>query len=138
MACALKNKSTGEFQMSEDPEKGQPPVSKKEKTKGERQAEHIERIKRTLVASLLGIFTGVLSFLSGGVADAHGFQNNGLLAFMMMLAGIVIQKHVFIFMGIGGSKLGAKDWFYQGFMTFALWFMTWTILLSSPRGTLVF
>jgi PKD repeat protein len=34
-------------------------------------------------------------------------------------------------MSHGSTKLGAKDWIYQGFMTFAFWFMTWTILLSA-------
>jgi PKD repeat protein len=51
---------------------------------------------------------------------------------MLMLAAIVAQKHLFILLGMDTSKLGGKDWFYQGFMTFALWFMAWTILLSSP------
>jgi len=124
--------------MSEDLEQEQPEVSKKEKTRADKQAEHIERIKRTLIACLLGMFAGVLSFFSGGVPNAHGLQNNGLLGFMMMLAGIVIQRHVFILLRMDTSRLGAKDWFYQGFMTFALWFMTWTILLSSSRGTPVF
>ena len=124
--------------MSGDLEQEQPEVSKKEKTRADKQAEHIERIKRTLIACLLGMFTGVLSFFSGGVPDIHGLQNNGLLGFMMMLAGIVIQRHVFILLRMDTSRLGAKDWFYQGFMTFALWFLTWTILLSSPRGTPVF
>jgi PKD repeat protein len=50
---------------------------------------------------------------------------------MLMLAGIVIQKHIFTLMGMDTGKLGGKDWFYQGFMTFACWFMTWTILLTS-------
>ncbi|GEM_PF-294133 len=118
--------------MSEDQEKEQPALSKKAKTQAEKQVEHIERIKRTLTACLLGMFTGVLSFVSGGTPNAQGLQNNGLLALMLMLAAIVIQKHIFMFMGMDTSKLGAKDWFYQGFMTFALWFMVWTILLSSP------
>jgi len=117
--------------MSEEQQKEQPALTKKEKTRVEKQVEHIERIKRTLTACLLGMFTGVLSFVSGGTPDAQGLQNNGLLAFMLMLAGIVMQKHIFMIMGMDTSKLGAKDWFYQGFMTFALWFMTWTILLSS-------
>jgi hypothetical protein len=117
--------------MSEESGKEQPALSKKAKTQGEKQVEHIERIKRTLTACLLGMLTGVLSFVSGGTADAHGLQNNGLLALMLMLAGIVMQKHIFMLMGMDTSKLGGKDWFYQGFMTFALWFMTWTILLSS-------
>jgi hypothetical protein len=28
-------------------------------------------------------------------------------------------------------ELTGKDWFYQSFMTFALWFITWTILLTT-------
>jgi hypothetical protein len=117
--------------MSEDLEKGQPQNSTKQKTRAEKQAGHVDQIKRTLVACLLGFFTGVLSYVSGGVPDAHGLQNSGLLGFMLMLAGIVMQRHIFMFIGIDTTRLGGKDWFYQGFMTFALWFMTWTILLSS-------
>ena len=111
---------------------GEKPVQlKKVKTKAEKQAEHIARIKRTLIASLLGIGTGALSFFLGGIPDAAGLQKDGFLGFMLMLAGIVIQKHIFILMGMDTAKLGWKDWFYQGFMTFTFWFMTWTILLTS-------
>jgi hypothetical protein len=124
--------------MSEGVHEGQPVMTKKQLTLAEKQAEHIERIKRTLIACLLGIFTGILSYMSGGVPNSNGIQNNGLLGLMLMLAGIVIQKHIFMLIGLDTTKLGAKDWFYQGFMTFALWFMTWTILLSSPRGILIF
>jgi heme/copper-type cytochrome/quinol oxidase subunit 4 len=117
--------------MSEEIPKEKPVLTKKEKTKADKQAEHSARIKRTLVASLIGIATGILSYWTGGIPDAAGIQNNGFLAFMLMLAGIVVQKHIFLFMGMDTAKLGAKDWFYQGFMTFAFWFMTWTILLTS-------
>ena len=104
-----------------------PVLTKKEKTKADKQAEHIARIKRTLTASLLGILTGVVSYY----VNISFSKDAGLLAFMLMLAGVVVQKHIFIFLGMDTSKLGAKDWFYQGFMTFAFWFMTWTILLTS-------
>jgi heme/copper-type cytochrome/quinol oxidase subunit 4 len=117
--------------MSEVATEEKPALTKKEKTKAEKQAEHVARIKRTLAASLIGIIAGVLSYWSGGIPNAAGVQANGFLAFMLMLAGVVLQKHLFIFMGMDTSKLGAKDWFYQGFMTFAFWFMTWTILLTS-------
>jgi hypothetical protein len=120
--------------MSEEIIEEKPAVTKKEKTKADKQAEHIARIKRTLTASLLGIGTGLLSFYAGGIPDAAGLQKDGLLGFMLMLAGIVIQKHIFILLGMDTQKLGAKDWFYQGFMTFAFWFLTWTILLSSIPG----
>ena len=117
--------------MSEELLEEQPVLTKKEKTKADKQAEHIARIKRTLVASLLGILTGILSYWSGGTPNIAGLQENGFLAFMLMLAGVVVQKHIFKLLGMDTSKLGAKDWFYQGFMTFAFWFMTWTILLTS-------
>ncbi len=117
--------------MSEVAVEEKPALTKKEKTRAEKQAEHVARIKRTLVASVIGIITGILWYWSGGIPNAAGIQANGVLAFMLMLAGVVVQKHIFIFMGMDTSKLKAKDWFYQGFMTFAFWFMTWTILLTS-------
>jgi len=117
--------------MSEEVIEEQPVLTKKQKTKQDKQAEHIVRIKRTLVASFLGIFTGILSYYIGGIPNAAGIQNDGFLGFMIMLAGIVIQKHIFVLIGMDTSKLGGKDWFYQGFMTFAFWFMSWTILLTA-------
>jgi hypothetical protein len=105
----------------------QPALSKKEKTKLEKQADHIERIKRTLVACFMGIFVGVLSYYLQITVQS----DIGLLAFMLMLAGVVVQRHIFILLHLDVSKLGAKDWLYQGFMTFAFWFMSWTILLST-------
>jgi heme/copper-type cytochrome/quinol oxidase subunit 4 len=120
--------------LSEEVKEEKPVISKKEKTKEDKQAEHIARIKRTLIASLIGIGTGVLAFVLGGTPDAAGLQKDMFLGLMLMLAGIVIQKHIFILMGMDTGKLGGKDWFYQGFLTFAFWFMTWTILLTSLSG----
>jgi hypothetical protein len=130
MACALKNKTTGGAGLTEEIIGEKPVPIKKLKTKADKQAEHIARIKRTLAASLIGIGTGAIAFSLGGTADAAGLQKDGFLGLMLMLAGIVIQKHLFILMGMDTDKLGWKDWFYQGFMTFAFWFMSWAILLT--------
>jgi len=116
----------------EGPEK--PGEQKKAKTREEKQAEHIARIQRTLIAALLGIGTGAIAFAMGGFPDPAGLQKDGFLGFMLMLAGIVLQKHIFVLMGMDTAKLGGKDWLYQGFMTFAFWFMTWTIILTSSIG----
>lgn len=117
--------------MSNEENTEKPVPGKKVKTKADKQAEHIARIKRTLIASILGISAGALSFLLGGTPDAAGLQTSGFLGFMLMLAALVVQKHIFVLMGMDITKLGGKDWFYQGFMTFAFWFMTWAILLTS-------
>jgi hypothetical protein len=121
--------------MSEGETAQQPELTKKQKTRLDKQQEHIGKMKRTLAACLLGMLAGVLSFYAGGTPGATGLQENGLLGLMLMLAAIVIQRHLFLLIGIDSGKLGGKDWFYQGFMTFALWFMTWAILLSSVTGT---
>ncbi len=113
--------------MSDEIIEEQPVQTKKQKTKADKQAEHIERIKRTLAASLIGIFVGGLSYY---ISISYS-KDSGLLALMLMIAGIVVQKHIFILMRMDTGKLGAKDWFYQGFMTFAFWFMSWTILLTA-------
>ncbi len=117
--------------MSEETGEEKPVQTRKAKTKADKQAEHIARIKRTLVASLIGIGTGALAFYLGGAPDAAGLQKDGFLGFMLVVAGIVVQKHIFILMGMDTDRLGWKDWFYQSFMTIAFWFMTWAILLTS-------
>ncbi|NTV01144.1 MAG: hypothetical protein HGA55_08530, partial [Methanoregulaceae archaeon] len=43
---------------------------------------------------------------------------------------IVVQRHIFMFTKLEPESLGKKDWVYQGFMTFAFWFITWTVLLT--------
>ena len=121
--------------MSENIIEEKPALTKKIKTKADKKAEHIARIKRTLTASLMGIATGALAYYAGGIPDLTGLQKDGFLGFMLMLAGVVIQKHIFILMGMDTGKLGGKDWFYQGFMTFAFWLMTWTILLTEFMHT---
>jgi len=42
----------------------------------------------------------------------------------------VVQRHIFMFTKLEPESLGKKDWVYQGFMTFAFWFITWTVLLT--------
>lgn len=105
----------------------------RKKTKEEKQAEHLVRIYRTLSASLLGVGTGVVSYLLVEPGRVAGVQAYTVLAFLVMVTGIVLQKHLFILLKLGVEKMGAKDWFYQGFMTFAFWFIAWTILLT--QGT---
>lgn len=99
--------------------------------RNEKKDQHKKRVKRTLIACLLGLIAGILSFMLGGEPDASGVQPNIMLAILLLLAAIVFQKHVFTIMGIDITELRKKDWFYQGFMTFAIWFITWTILLTT-------
>jgi hypothetical protein len=101
---------------------------RKKLTRAEKQDQHMDRLKRTGIACAMGILAGVLSFY----ADAA--PTGTALGILFLLAGIVFQKYVFLALRMEYLGLTAKDWLYQGFMTFSLWFISWTILLSASAG----
>jgi hypothetical protein len=105
--------------------------TKRKKTPAEKQKEHLLKIKRSLLACIMGLVTGVISFLVISPSDIVGFQSYTVFGLLVMFAGIVIQRHLFVFAHLEPGTLGKKDWLYQGFITFAFWFITWTILLTS-------
>ena len=97
----------------------------------EKRQENIRKIKRSAIATAMGIITGVISYLTIDSSQILGFQNYTIFALLIMMAGVVVQKHIFMFMHLSPTPLSKKDWFYQGFMTFAFWFITWTLLLTT-------
>lgn len=93
-------------------------------------AEYTKRITRTLIAVGAGCIAGIICFLTEQATAASGAGKSFIFPILVMLASIIIQKHIFMFIRIDTTKLEKKDWFYQGFITFAFWYVTWTILLS--------
>jgi hypothetical protein len=100
---------------------------KKKLTKGEKQAQHMVRLKRMGVACLAGILAGILSFF----VDSTGTPAGTALGILFVLAAIVFQKYILFALRMDYLSLTSKDWVFQGFMTAAFWFITWTILLST-------
>jgi len=94
--------------------------------------EHVHRIIRTGTAIVLGIIAGIVSFFIGGAIDpTTGAQPNAFVGLLAWLVAVVIQKMLFMLMKIDVTKLGKKDWFYQGFMTFCAWGIVWTVMLTT-------
>ncbi len=98
--------------------------------RSEKQRLHLIHIKRTLLACFLGIVVGLISFVAAG-ANITGLSDYTLLGLLLMFAAIVIQRHILLFAKLDSPKLGAKGWLFQGFMTFAFWFITWTLFLTA-------
>ena len=119
----------GRPEKPETPEKQEKPekVERKKLTKAEKQGQHMERLKKTAVACIAGILAGILSFF----VDNRGTPAGTALGILFLLAAIVFQKYVFLALRMDYLRLTTKDWVFQGFMTLAFWFITWTILLSS-------
>ncbi|HJJ36471.1 MAG TPA: 4Fe-4S binding protein [Methanocorpusculum sp.] len=101
-----------------------------------RKREHVDRVIRTAIALVLGIIAGIVSFYLAGIPGSYltydpSFNPNWILGLLVWLVAVVIQKSLFMLLKFDVSKYGKKDWFYQGFMTFCAWALTWTMLLST-------
>jgi hypothetical protein len=92
--------------------------------------EYTGRVIRTIIAVLAGFLAGLVCFVTEGAAAQSGGSRSALFPILILIAAIIIQKHIFMLLRLNPSALEKKDWFYQGFMTFSFWFVTWTILLS--------
>lgn len=108
-----------ERQEAKDREAGAKP--KKAKSAEEKRVEYLDRIERTFIASIAGAMAGVITFI---ISD----HTTG---FLIMIIAIILQKYIFYPLRRGLPPLGGKDWFYQSFMTFTLWFIVLTFLLTS-------
>ncbi len=106
-----------------------------------KKAQHAERVIRTAIACGLGMIAGLVSYYLAGTpnpinesmieAGLAGVQANPIVGILVLLVAIVIQKSLFMVIKIDTSKLGKKDWFYQAFLTFATWYLSWTLMLST-------
>ncbi|HYA60741.1 MAG TPA: hypothetical protein VED16_01530 [Candidatus Acidoferrum sp.] len=108
-------------------EKSEKKPEKKPEQKQEDQKilQHVAGIKKTVMASLFGIVGGVVSYYLNVV-------NYGIIAGLLILIILVyLQRQALPAIGVDVKEFRFTDWFYLGFMTFAFWFVSWTILLST-------
>lgn len=97
-----------------------------------KKKEYVTIVIRTGIALALGVIAGIVSFYMIGTAIGNpAAPPNWILGILICLVAIVIQKTIFLLIKIDTKTLGKKDWFYQGFMTFCAWFISWTMLLSA-------
>lgn len=97
-----------------------PPTKADERPESEKQIKHVEGIKKTLLSSLLGIVAGVFSYY----LPAYGI--------LILLILIYAQRIILLRVKIDTKEFRFTDWFFIVFMTFAFWFVSWTILLNKP------
>jgi len=99
-------------------------------TQSQRTA-HVLSVTRTGIAALLGVVAAFGSwFLTQDAASATAAAQN-TTAQLLVLAAVVVQPPLQRALGIYKEDFGAKDFLFITFVTFAMWFVTWTILLTS-------
>jgi hypothetical protein len=84
---------------------------------------HTRSVAVTTIASLGGVGAGVAAaMLANGPSDTMGL--------FIVFAASIVELGIMRVIGVDVSEFGAKDHIYVVFMTFALWFVTWGILLT--------
>jgi cation transport ATPase len=117
-----KEKAAQKTKKKSTPQKAEKksPAKAKETQEQERRTKHVEGIKKTLLSSLLGIVGGVFSYY----LPAYGI--------LILLVVVYAQRLVLPRVKIDTKEFRFTDWFFLVFMTFAFWFVSWTILLNKP------
>ena len=90
----------------------------------DRRASHRRSVKVTALASLGGVLAGVgAQSLASGPTDTMGV--------VMAAAGVLASMAVMRLVGIDVEAFSTKDHLYVAFMVVSLWFVVWTILLTT-------
>ena len=91
------------------------------------RADHLRSLTVSSVTSLSGIAAGLVSqAVASGATDTAG---------LYPLAGVILlQLPLLRLLGVDVEDFSMKDNVYIAFMTFALWFVTWAILLTTQTS----
>ncbi|MFC6951493.1 hypothetical protein [Halorubellus litoreus] len=98
-------------------------------TQSQRQA-HVLAVTRTGIAAGLGVAAAFGSwFLTQDMTAAAASKDQ--TAQLIVLAAVVVQPLLQQAMGIYKDDFGAKDFLFILLITFSMWFVTWTVILTS-------
>lgn len=95
-------------------------------TANEKREAHLRGVKVTAFSCVVGIAAAIVSWA----------VTRGVLASLPQRAGVAIlvfsiaAQRPFL-PRLGKHEMSKKDWLYVAFMTFDLWFITWTVLLTT-------
>jgi len=94
---------------------------------GSRRDSHVRSLLVTGTATIGGVFAGVASFeLVSGPSDQFGL--------VILVAAVAVELGIMRVLGIEVTDFSTKDNLYVVFMTFSMWFVAWTILLTTQSA----
>lgn len=89
---------------------------------------HVRGVTVTTLACLGGVVAAIVAGVVVGTSPEAASDTRALAFLVAAIAG---QYPVLKVVGVDISDFGPKDHLYVAFMTFTLWFITFTILLTS-------
>ena len=89
---------------------------------------HMRGVAVTTISGVAGVVGGLASGYLVGTSPAAASDPRAVFVLAALVLG---QFPLFKLIGVDVNDFGVKDYLYVAFMTFALWFITFAILLSS-------
>ncbi|QSG14956.1 hypothetical protein [Halapricum desulfuricans] len=86
---------------------------------------HARSVTVTTLASLMGIVAALISEYGLEAAPA------GRINVFVILGAVLVQIPILQALGVDTQDFSTKDHLYIAFMTFSLWFISWTMLLTA-------
>jgi hypothetical protein len=90
-------------------------------------SDHARSAVVTGTATILGIVAGIASTLFATNAG----QPDNTLGLGLLIGAVIVQFPFYQAIGIDVTEFETKDQLYIFFMSFALWFITWGLLLTT-------
>jgi hypothetical protein len=91
-------------------------------------SDHLRGVTVTTLACLAGVGATITSATVVGMEAAAATSD---LSLVIVAAFVLVQYPVLYAIGVDVSEFGVKDNLYVAFMTFALWYLTYAVLLST-------
>ncbi len=105
-----------------------------EQAESEEMDSHLRSITVTSLASIGGIAAALVSSaMTADMAPADAAMHQPAQAIVLVV--VLVQIPLYRAIGAYGEEgPGIKDYLFIAFMTFALWFVTWGIMLETGFG----
>lgn len=85
----------------------------------------------TTCATLLGMAAGIASMLFATAEAGSTADPDNLLGIAILVGAVFVQFPLYSLLGMDPEEFGTKTQLYIFAMTFFMWFITWTILLTT-------
>jgi len=90
-------------------------------------SDHVRGVTVTTLACLAGVVATVVSTMVFSDPSSVGVTTQ----LAVVAALVVVQQPILYAIGVDVGEFGIKDNLYIAFMTFALWFLSYTVVLST-------
>ncbi|MDZ7688161.1 MAG: hypothetical protein U5J64_05450 [Halobacteriales archaeon] len=102
-------------------------------TAAEKHEAHVRGVKVTAFSCVPGRRRWLLVswMLARGMLTGAGLPDR--TGFVVLAAAVLVHQPFLPY--LGKNEMSKKDWAYVAFMTFDLWFITWTVLLTAGTAT---